>query len=226
MSVFMYSSDFSSINRDSFFEDLLKTMPPYRREKVNRFYFAKDKKLSILSWALLKYALSSFGVDNFENKIGFGKYGKPFLMDSSHVYFNISHSNSVAFCVVADAEVGCDVEATSFFDWTSVANLYFTESEREYLRNNSDINEFLKLWTLKESFTKLTGEGLYLSLNSFSVQIRKERIDIAYTSKEDLKCHCFYYHSANGYHYACCSKAKIEPDVRIYNVSAPALSCL
>ncbi|MCC8106972.1 MAG: 4'-phosphopantetheinyl transferase superfamily protein [Clostridiales bacterium] len=103
-------------------------------------------------------------------------YGKPYLPDFPGLHFNLSHSHEMAMAVFADTEVGCDIElqkkpneklAERFFcpeenAWMKAAR---TETERE--------ERFYRLWTLKESFIKATGQGLRLPLDSFCFRIEE-----------------------------------------------------
>ena len=221
----MYSCDLNTMDSGWRFHKALELLPPYRRAKVNELYFEKDKKMSVLTWLLLKYAMSHVGIQNFESHIAFGKYGKPFLSDSNGIYFNLSHSNSMTFCVISDSEVGCDVEFSDAIDWRLISKSYFAESENTYLEKANNSDEFFKIWTLKESFTKFIGEGLYMPLRSFSVFVNQEHITIRHTLA-DLNCYSYYFKSASGYHYACCSNKRISPETKICNLDAYALAKL
>ena len=223
----MYCCDLNTMDSGWCFHKALDLLPPYRRAKTEQFYFDKDKKMSVLTWLLLKYAMFHMGIRNFENCILFGKYGKPFLSDSNGIHFNLSHSNSMAFCAISDSEVGCDVEFTNTFDWRLISRFHFTELENTYLQKKDNLDDFFKIWTLKESFTKFTGAGLYMPLNSFSVSINREHISIHYTSGGLNCCCCFYYFkSESGYHFACCSGKKIPPETKIRNLDAHILTKL
>ena len=39
-----------------------------------------------------------------------GEYGKPSLAEHPDVYYNLSHANGIAACIVTDAECGIDCE--------------------------------------------------------------------------------------------------------------------
>ena len=222
MSIHMYCCNLNTMDNGWHFYETLELLPPYRRAKIDDLYFEKDKKMSILTWLLLKYAMFYEGVQDFESLIAFGKHGKPLLSNSNGIYFNLSHSNSMAFCVISNSDVGCDVEFAHSFDWRLVSKLYFTEEENVYLQKADNSDEFFKIWTLKESFTKFTGDGLYMPLNSFNISVNQEQISINHTF-DNPKCYFYYSKSIDGYHYACCSNNEISPEIKICGLDAHAL---
>ena len=71
--------------------------------------------------------------------------------------------------VVSDGEVGCDIERNVNAP-LEIAEHHFYSAEREYIEAASDPGKaFFTLWTLKESYMKMTGRGMSLPLDSFEV---------------------------------------------------------
>lgn len=51
-----------------------------------------------------------------------------------------------------------------------VAQHYFSPAESEYMNSEPDKDRaFFTIWTLKESYMKMTGQGLSLALDSFEI---------------------------------------------------------
>lgn len=96
--------------------------------------------------------------------------GKPYLKDSD-IFFNLSHStNLILIGISRGRKIGVDVEANrEKYRWRELADRFFSPEEKSWLFANPTPENFFHLWTLKESFLKLTGEGLDRSLSSFSV---------------------------------------------------------
>ena len=216
MSVLMFTADLNSVRDKCILDKATLFLPKYRRAKIRNYRFQKDRRLSVLTWVLLRYSLSAFGCTDFEDKIGFSKYGKPFLVESKDIYFNLSHSNTVAFCAVSNTEIGCDVECPSSIDWEEISRAFFYQSEYNYLINTGGEEGFFKIWTLKESFTKLIGRGLYIPLNSFEIKVESEMIYVNYPFDERI--YHFYYTKLNGYHYACSSLSAFDDKAFIQEV--------
>lgn len=93
--------------------------------------------------------------------------GKPYLRDYPGVQFNLSHSGGWGVCALSETPVGVDVELVRPLR-QQVAKRFFTAVEQEWLATRP-VEEFFRLWTRKESFTKALGKGLTLPLDSFSV---------------------------------------------------------
>ncbi|HEY5225285.1 MAG TPA: 4'-phosphopantetheinyl transferase superfamily protein [Methylovirgula sp.] len=91
--------------------------------------------------------------------------GKPSLaMDLPQLHFSVAHCPSaVVVAVSAGLQVGIDVESIDQIMSDGVAQTVFSQLERNKLarlRAAQRARESLRLWTLKEAFTKLTGSGL------------------------------------------------------------------
>ena len=84
-------------------------------------------------------------------------------------FFNVSHAGDYVVGVLSDCEVGCDIEKNANAP-LEVAEHYFYHSELAYIKaaKNKD-KAFFTLWTLKESYMKMTGRGMSLPLDSFEV---------------------------------------------------------
>lgn len=93
--------------------------------------------------------------------------GKPYLRDWPGVQFNLSHSGAYGVCAISNAPVGVDIEMIRPLR-QDVAKRFFTKVEQEYL-SARPTEDFFRLWTRKESFTKAIGKGLTLPMDRFSV---------------------------------------------------------
>ena len=71
--------------------------------------------------------------------------------------------------VLSDCEVGCDIERVVPAPF-EIAEHYFCQAELEYIKSAKEKDKaFFTLWTLKESYMKMTGQGMSLSLDSFEI---------------------------------------------------------
>ncbi|WLP66433.1 4'-phosphopantetheinyl transferase superfamily protein [Bacillus thuringiensis] len=114
-----------------------------------------------------------YKINNEEIRFIYNEYGKPFVENFSDFHFNLSHSGEWVVCTTANFNVGIDIEKISEIEALKLANEFFSEEEFYDISNiNSDeqINYFYDLWTLKESYIKTIGKGLYIPLNSFSIK--------------------------------------------------------
>lgn len=94
--------------------------------------------------------------------------GKPFLRDGQDLFFNISHSGEYAVCAVSEYPVGIDIERLRKYN-PNVARRVCSGAELALLAQSKDpARLFYRLWTLKESFVKLTGTGIGVPLQDIS----------------------------------------------------------
>lgn len=136
-------------------------IPDWRREYILKYMRACDRKLSLGAWRLMEDALKRHGIS--VDNITIGANGKP---ECEGVYFNVSHSSDMVLCAVSDRPVGCDIERVTDAP-LEILERCFTENERRYItgtHNAAETNRrFFRLWTMKESYVKMTGEGMSLS---------------------------------------------------------------
>jgi 4'-phosphopantetheinyl transferase len=92
--------------------------------------------------------------------------------------FNISHSGGRALIALAHVEVGADIELPRPRRTDDIARRFFAPGENERLFAISALeartDEFFRLWTCKEAFLKVTGEGLSRSTRSYEVELRAD----------------------------------------------------
>ena len=149
-------------------EKLLEQVGPDRRNKVIRYLQPDDRKRSLGAGIIIRKILNGNGLS--ESSLKYSENGKPV---ADHLHFNISHAGDYVVGVVSDGEVGCDIEQNVNAP-LEIAEHYFYSSEREYIEAAVDPGKaFFTLWTLKESYMKMTGRGMGLPLDSFEI-VRKD----------------------------------------------------
>ena len=212
-SIKVYVGDTSSLKDEILFEKLFETVPSQRKEKINRISRPEDKRLSLGVELLLKKALSDIGIDNY--KVERSKNGKPCIKGEENLFFNLSHSGERVMCAVSSLEVGCDVEKIKPVN-LKIAKRFFFENEykaiAELTTEEEQQNMFFRLWTLKESFMKVTGLGMKLPLDSFSIEISKNEISV--TQNVDENTYFFKeYDLEPDYKYSVCGLVNAFEDV-------------
>ena len=117
----------------------------------------------------LKYILSKVGQPLQE--VFVEASGKPYLLNRK-LNFNISHSGSFLVCVISKQTIGIDIEKKRIINNAeSIASRFFLEDEYNIIRGCSDNSKsdlFLRFWTLKESFAKMLGTGIFKEIKSIS----------------------------------------------------------
>ncbi len=90
----------------------------------------------------------------------YGPFGKPQLENYPGLFFNISHCCRAVVCVVADHEIGVDVETITEID-KQVMDLVLNDREIDFVVSHTDPpRAFTQRWTQKESLLKCLGTGI------------------------------------------------------------------
>jgi len=108
-----------------------------------------------------------------EVAFAYGEHGKPHVAGSP-LRFNISHSGGRALIALALCEVGVDIELPRARRTDAIAKRFFAPGENARLFALPDAaraDAFFRLWTCKEAFLKVTGEGLSRSTRSFEIDV-------------------------------------------------------
>lgn len=159
-----------------------------RKNRISRFLRDEDKIRSLAAEFLLRHMLSTiYGTDTAGIKFDADKYGKPYLI-GSELKFNISHSGDYVACAVGDSNIGIDVEKIGKAELPEIYSV-FAPSEIEMINalpQDLQADMFYRIWTLKESYVKKTGDGLHRSFDSFSFDLTGERICLK--EKEKVDC--------------------------------------
>lgn len=113
-------------------------------KRIINFKSEKRRLQSLTGYFLLKDILKEKGYDSF--KIIRNKNEKPKL--NIPLYYSISHSNDYVVCIVADEEVGIDIEK-------------LTDKLLKIKSKTGEVSDDLEIltrnWTLKEAYIKYFG---------------------------------------------------------------------
>lgn len=154
--------------------------------RASRFKFDIHRDRFIVSRGILRHLLSHYLQIKPENIIfSYGKHGKPFLKNVD-LHFNVSHSEDMAVFAFANSEVGVDIEKIKTFK-EDVAKRFFNHNEYQQLMQlpkEEQLEGFYQIWSKKEAFIKLIGTGVFVSLQSFSVDARSQLQKIVWNEKE------------------------------------------
>lgn len=176
---------------------------------------------------LLRYILwNEFKINLDYKSLVPEKGGKLVLTDYPNITFNISHSNSMVACAVGKSALGIDIECKKQIEFRPLADHFFHMNERDYI-NKADpeigLDRFYKLWTLKESYIKCTGEGLSKGLDSFFLEAAiNSRIKVYDKENPERSSKYRFYNTRcnSQYHVSICSEqADINKEGRMLDYS-------
>lgn len=101
---------------------------------------------------------------------GEGTHGKPYLKAYPDLHFSLSHSGRIAVCALAGQEVGVDIQQFGRIR-DGLAERFFSPEDQQLIREWEEYGVrreemFFRIWTIKEAYMKLTGEGMSQGLHS------------------------------------------------------------
>lgn len=139
-----------------------------RQKKIEEIRLKTERERSLMAGALFRLGLFRlYGLQEQTAVISYGARGKPFLRDYPHIHFNLSHSGEYALAVFAPTAVGCDIQQRERAkNEERIAARFFAPGERRALAEGED---FYRIWARKESYIKLTGEGMAADMQSVCV---------------------------------------------------------
>lgn len=141
----------------------MRFLPDERRAKALRYRREIDRKLSVVSYLLLTYALYKER-ELRAPKVAYTDKGKPYLPDHPDIHFNISHCPQGCVCAISDKPIGVDIQDIRPFS-LAVARRCCSAAELHLLAHSFDPTScFTRMWSMKESYLKMTGEGITANL--------------------------------------------------------------
>ena len=169
-------------------QEALQTISEQRRQQALRFKHEQGQRLCVAAYLLLKRALrEQEGI--LENPVfTYGPHGKPSIVGHPELHFSLSHCKEAAVCVLSRHPIGIDVESIGRYRET-VAHYAMSDAEvaRIEQAEHPDV-EFVRLWTMKESLLKLTGEGI----NDHMKYVLKDIPERSFTTVEEIEKNYIY----------------------------------
>lgn len=144
------------------------------RARSERFYFPEHKRRFNTSHAMMKIILARY-LNTATDRLQFhyGAHGKPELINSQKLHFNLSHTGDLALLAVGKGmPMGVDIERYSARPYEGIANNLFSDEElAEFMPLPHSLKPavFFHIWAQKEAFIKACGLGLAYPTKQFSV---------------------------------------------------------
>ncbi|MBQ8983821.1 MAG: 4'-phosphopantetheinyl transferase superfamily protein [Lachnospiraceae bacterium] len=150
----------------------IEYLTPERKAKALRFRRFKDQEKGILTGLLesyvIRHTLERDGSRSYT--LGYGKEGKPYIVEFPGLHYNISHSGSLIVCGIGDELLGIDVEREERYSERVAKRFFHPEEQKDIFSQENEAEKrkiFTMYWVMKESFMKLSGAGFSIPLKTF-----------------------------------------------------------
>lgn len=156
-----FNSSFSLLNNEE-------------KTRASRFYFEKHRRRFTVARAMMRIILSQY-LNTAPDRLEFtyGNHGKPEIINSQRLQFNLSHSGDLALLAIGKTySLGVDIEYFSARPYDGIADNLFSEQEIAQFKKTPPMLKpalFFHIWAQKEAFIKACGLGLSYPTKSFNV---------------------------------------------------------
>ena len=143
------------------------------------------------------------------------------MLNQPRIHFNRSDSGAFVVCAVDQQPIGVDIEQILPVDM-AMADIVFTDLEKDHLyaavTEQHRLARFYTLWTLKESYLKALGKGLYVNPIDISIVADGGRYYLSQTAEAAGYCYEII-HLDERYKCAVCRKGRGDSAVRIFSLN-------
>jgi 4'-phosphopantetheinyl transferase len=179
----VYAINLEKIFTKNNFQKYLPFISNEKQQRILKCHHIQDAWRLLIAELLLRYLLiKKLKIKNNGIIFSLSKLGKPFLNQFPDVHFNVSHSGNWVVAIINDSPVGIDVEQVKpIKNALKISKRFFSQEEHQLLINSKEddlYNIFFNIWTLKESYIKATGKGLFQQLQSFSINPNNKNIKL------------------------------------------------
>lgn len=180
MMVKLYYDKITPYFDQKYFDECYEKVGVYRQKKIDAYKDMNSKARSLAAGMLLIKGTQDMGIELLLDSIVIGEHGKPDFKEGTGWHFSLSHSGEYVMLGISDGIIGVDIQEQKDLKG-DLAKRFFHQEEQEYLSKLSkgDYSEaFFRIWCLKESFVKYTGNGMSEGLETFSVLHKLDRSEL------------------------------------------------
>lgn len=160
---------------------LLTGKPKYvdekRWKKMQSMKSDEDKLRSVASGYLLHEMCKE--LDITELRYGYQDKGKPYMEDHENVAFNLSHSGEYAVLAYHEkaSSIGIDIQKIRVLrEGMKKRILHEKEEIPRGISKEEEVRYLNRIWAIKESYVKMTGDGLSLDFRKIYIDFEKNTV--------------------------------------------------
>lgn len=215
----LYLADIRPLYKENIWQRAYAYVDEERRRRADACKLPQAAAASLAAGVLARYALQQNGLER--GSLSYGEKGQPLPevpKDGPRLWLSLSHSGDYAVCAVSDRPVGVDIQRKVPIRLGMLRHFFPGEEGEAFLRRygieKSDgtevpgflpeaaAEEFLRLWTVKESYMKLTGAGMGMGFAQISADLAHGTAQAA--GKTEKPCRIRQYRAPEGYFLSAC----------------------
>lgn len=148
-----------------------------RWEKIKTLKGAADRKRSLTAGYLLHLMCRELHIEN--PSYGYSNKGKPYLIGHGDISYNISHSGDYAVLAYQESKepVGIDIQQIRPLRGNIKKRiLHEAEELPGQLSKEEEMVYLNRIWSIKESYVKMLGDGLAYDFRNIYIDFENRRI--------------------------------------------------
>jgi 4'-phosphopantetheinyl transferase len=170
-----------------FADEFWQVLDGEEKQTALRLWSETGQTRSVVSRGFLRMILGWYlSMDPASIKFLYGTTGKPYLGIGHGLEFNVTHSDDLfLYTFTRGCQIGIDVEHVSEFpELHDTACCFFSPREQDLLTGlpaSDQKQTFFRLWTLREAYVKMRGDGLTDEMNNMDMlSVLKEKDNCAF----------------------------------------------
>ena len=153
---------------DEVLDGLISRLPDKRKKKALRFRHTGGKISCVVGYMVFLYGFRNlYGLSETPD-FSIEKNGKPYLAEYPDIHFNISHCNGAVACIFGDMPVGIDIQDMRELTMRHAERVCSAEEIDRIVNSAEPDLEFCRIWSIKESLSKLTGDGVFRDIRNLA----------------------------------------------------------
>src|SRR5699024_9990539 len=209
---------------DEDYQTLLSFTSFEKREKIKKIKHMQSQYQTLIGDIVIRLIIlkNKLRQTNEEIEIEHNRFGKPGLKNEKSFMYNISHSSEWVVCAISSYKVGIHIEYKKPIELKYFEKVFSPEELNDIRSKNTSKQQeyFYDLWTLKESYIKMIGEGFSYPVSTFTVK-KNSIVDIQLINSINSRIPYFtQYNIDRNYTLSVCAEKENFPkDVVIWSFS-------
>lgn len=151
---------------------LFDSMPSERQQAYGQINNPQQRRNSMVAYDLLVQLLKAEGIFTVMPTFSIGRYGKPAMNEYPNMEFNLSHCRGGVAVALHNAPIGIDVECRRRVNDSLMTKVCNCNELSSLATSNDKELDFIRIWTRKEAYVKMTGKGIRCDLSQIELPLK------------------------------------------------------